>query len=153
MYHYHEFKFCYLKKLKLFSIRVKELFEPIVLKKKKKTGFALFKSILLRNQSLSNARWFYGKKSKIGKRNLYLTEDWLSRNNIWCAVGNHNYMNHECAEGFLDSNFNEAGFDKILNFQENCPKFYIFTNILVFRFNCNFLHHLLLPYKFHDRDM
>ena len=29
-----EFKLCYLKNLKLFSIRVKELFEPIVLRRK-----------------------------------------------------------------------------------------------------------------------
>ena len=31
MYCYLEFKLCYLKNLKSFSIRVKELFEPIVL--------------------------------------------------------------------------------------------------------------------------
>ena len=61
-----------IKNLKLFSIRVKELFEPIVLKKKKKDKqvFALFRSIILRYQSLSNARWFYGKKCKIGKGKL-----------------------------------------------------------------------------------
>ena len=38
---YLEFKLHYLKNLKLFSIRVKELFEPIVLRKKV-MGFALF---------------------------------------------------------------------------------------------------------------
>ena len=32
-------------------------------------------SIFLRNRSLSDARWFYGKKCKIGKRNLYVTEN------------------------------------------------------------------------------
>ena len=62
MYCYHEFKLRYLKNQKLFSIRVKELFEPIVLqkkKKKKKKGdefFAHFKGIFLSNRSLSNAR-------------------------------------------------------------------------------------------------
>ena len=30
--------------------------------KKRRRGFALFKGIFLRNQSLSNARWFYQKK-------------------------------------------------------------------------------------------
>ena len=46
MYCYLEFKLCYLKSLKLFSIRVKELFEPIVLRKKKVAGFfVLFKRI------------------------------------------------------------------------------------------------------------
>ena len=34
---------------------------------KKVTYFALFLSIFLRNQSLSNVRWFYGKKRKIGR--------------------------------------------------------------------------------------
>ena len=38
---YLEFKLHYLKNLKLFSIRVKELFEPIVLRKKG-DGFLLF---------------------------------------------------------------------------------------------------------------
>ena len=41
VYCYLEFKLRYLKKLKLFSIRVKELFEPIVLRKKG-DGFLLF---------------------------------------------------------------------------------------------------------------
>ena len=50
VYCYLEFKLRYLKNLKLFSIRVKELFEPIVLWKKA-MGFALFKSPCLRNRS------------------------------------------------------------------------------------------------------
>ena len=66
MYCYLEFKLHYLKNLKSFSIRIKELFEPIVLGKRRQV-FALFKSIFLRNLSLSKARWFYSKKCKIGK--------------------------------------------------------------------------------------
>ena len=42
VYSYHEFKLRYLKNHKLFSIRVKELFEPIVLRKKKAMGFCPF---------------------------------------------------------------------------------------------------------------
>ena len=72
--------FAILKKLKLISIRVKELFEPIALGKKGDGFLALFKSIFLRNRSLSNARWFYSKKRKIRKGNLYLTENRLGRN-------------------------------------------------------------------------
>ena len=71
MYCYHEFKLRYLKNHKLFSIRVKELFEPVVLQKKKKKKrrvFALFKSIFLRNRSLSNARYFYGKNANLGRK-------------------------------------------------------------------------------------
>ena len=111
MYCYLEFKPCSLINLKLFSVRVKELCEPIVLQKKKKkkkklTVFTLFKRILLRKRSLSNARQFYGKKAKLGRKICILTENWLSRNEILCAAGNHNYMSHMCAKGFLDSNFN-----------------------------------------------
>ena len=75
MYCYLEFQLCYLKKLKLFSIRVKELFEPNVWQKKGNRFLLFFKSIFLRNRSLSNTWWFYGKKRKIGKGNLHLTEN------------------------------------------------------------------------------
>ena len=92
MYCYLEFKLFCLKNLNFFSIRVKELFGPIVLPKKV-TSFALFKSIFLRNRSLSNARWFYSKKHKIWfKGYLYLTENQLRRNKMWCAADNHNYV-------------------------------------------------------------
>ena len=104
MYCYHEFKLRYLKNQKLFSIRLKYLFEPIVLQKKRRQVFVLSKSIFLRNRSLSNARWFYGKKHKIGKGNLYLTENWLSSNEMCCAADNHNYMCHTCAKELLDLN-------------------------------------------------
>ena len=40
-----------------------------------------------------------------------------------CAAGNHNYMSHICAEGFINSNFNYAVIDKISNFQEIAPNF------------------------------
>ena len=69
--------------------------------KKMPTGFALFKSIFLRSRSLSNARWFYGKKHKIGKGNLYSTENWSGGNEIRCAEDNHNYICHTCVKGFL----------------------------------------------------
>ena len=55
MYCYHEFKLGYLKSQKLFSIRAKEIFEPIVAEKRRRV-FALFKNIFLRNRSLSSVR-------------------------------------------------------------------------------------------------
>ena len=73
MYYYLEFKLCYLKNLKLFSRRVKELFEPIVLRKKKGDGFLLlffffFFTIFLRNRSLSNAIGDFAiKNAKLGR--------------------------------------------------------------------------------------
>ena len=56
-----------LKNLNSISIRVKELFEPIVSSKKCET-FALFISIYMSNRSLSNARWFYAKNAKLGMK-------------------------------------------------------------------------------------
>ena len=91
----------------MFSIRVKELFEPIVLRKKG-DGFLLF----LKAFSWETDLWvtlgdFTAENKKIGKGNLYLTENWLSWNEICCAADNHNNMCHTCAKEFLDSNFNK----------------------------------------------
>ena len=74
--------------------------------KKRRRDLALFISIFLRNRSLSDARWFCGKKHKIGKENLYLTENRLSWNVMCCASDNHNYMCHTCAKEFSNSSFN-----------------------------------------------
>ena len=90
---------------------------------KRRRVFALFKSIFLRNRSLSNARLFYGKKRKIGKGNLSLIENRLSWNEMCCAAGNHNYMCHTYAKEFLESNLNQAVIDKISNFHEFAPNF------------------------------
>ena len=62
--------------------------------KKRQWVFALFKSISLRNRSLSKARWFCCKKHKIGKGNLCLTENRFSRNEMWCTVDNDSYTCH-----------------------------------------------------------
>ena len=90
----------------MFSIRVKELFEPIVLRKKG-DGFLLFLKVI----SWETDLWvtpgdFTVKKRKIGKRNLSLTENQLSSTEMCCAADNHNYMCHTCAKECLDSNFN-----------------------------------------------
>ena len=42
------------------------------------------------------------KKGQIGKGYLYLTENWLGRNNIWCAEDSHSHWCHICSKGFLD---------------------------------------------------
>ena len=42
---------------------------------------------------------------------------------MWCAAGNHNYMSHVCAKGFLDLNFNQAVIDKISNLLEIAQNF------------------------------
>ena len=52
------------------------------------------------------ARWFYDKKRKLGKENLYLTENQLSGNEMWYVADiTIICVTYACAKGFLDSNF------------------------------------------------
>ena len=62
--------------------------------KKSRRVLALFISIFLRNRFLNTARWFCGKKHRIGKGNLYLNENPLSKNEIWCVTDDHTDMCH-----------------------------------------------------------
>ena len=132
---------CYLKNLKLFSIRMKEYLSlgPIGLQKSA-DGFLSFKSIFLRNTAL----WvtlgdFTLKRAKLGDR--YLTENRFGRNEIWCA------------KRFLDSNFNFAVINKISIFQEIAPNFEYSWKLQCFKYNWNFLDQLLLRYKSYGREM
>ena len=115
--------------------------------------------LFLRSFSWKTELWvtlgdFNGKKSEIGKGNLYLTKNPLRRNEIWCAAGNHNYMSHLCAKGFSDSNLNYTVIDKISNFQEIVPYFTYSQKIVIFKsIIVTFLDQLLLPYKFCGKDM
>ena len=88
---------------------------------------------------------------------MYLTESRLSTNEMWCVADNYNYyMCYICAKGVLDSKFSYAVIDKISNFHDSCPKFYIFTKIVVFKkYNWDFfyIYQMLLPYKCCDWDM
>ena len=56
----------FLRSLKLFSVRVNELFEPTVFRKKA-TSFCSFLKVFSweTKWSLSNARWFYAKNAKL----------------------------------------------------------------------------------------
>ena len=101
--------------------------------KKRRRVLALFISIFLRNQSLSDARWFYGKKCKIGKGNLYLTEIWLSWNEMCCASDNHNYMCHICAKEIFKFELQLSSYWQNIKFSWYCPKFHIITKIIIFQ--------------------
>ena len=133
MYCYLEFKISYLKNLKLFSIKSKRIIWAYSFVKKRRRVLALFISIFLRNRSLSDARWFCGKKRKIGKGNLYLTENRLSWNVMCCSSDNCNYMCHTCAKEFLNPSFNLRSFCQNIKFSRYCPKFPIFTNFVIFQ--------------------
>ena len=71
---------------------------------------------------------FTVKKLKIGKGNLYLTENRLSGNEMYCAADNHKNMCHICAKELLDSNFNQSVIYKITNFNEITPNSHIHKN-------------------------
>ena len=158
MYCYLEFKLRYLKNLKLFSIRVKEFFEPLILQKqtKNKKGqvFALFKNIFLRNRSLSNTTWFCSKKHKIGKINLHLTENRLSSQITLCKADNHNYMCHIWAKRIFRFELWLISYWQNINFFTKLPQFDILTKIVIFKVSLEFfLEQMFLPYKFHGRNM
>ena len=121
--------------------------------KKRRWVLTLFISIILRNRSLSDARWFYGKKRKIGKGNLYVTENRLSWNKMYCASDNHNFVYHTCAKEFLNSSFNHAVIDKISHFHDIAPNFTFSQKLQFFKYIYIFLDQLLHPYKFYGGDM
>ena len=90
---------------------------------------------------------FTAKNGKSGKRNLYVTENQLRRDKIWCeADNNNNSMCHICAKELYDLNFNQAVIYKISNFNKIAPN-------LTYKYNWNLLDQLFLSYKFHGRDM
>ena len=62
------------------------------------------------------------------------------------------YVSHMC-KIFLDSNFNEAVIDKISNFHEIAPNSTYSHESEFLKYICNFLDQLLLPNKFHGRDL
>ena len=67
---------------------------------------------------------------------------------MWCAVGNHDVQ-----KDFLDSSFNYAVIDKILNFQEIAPNFTFSQKSYFLKYNWNFLDQMLLHYKLCGRYM
>ena len=80
----------------------------------------------------TNARWFYSKKRKIGKGNLYLTEHRLSWNEMCCASDNHNYMCHTCVNDFFRFELELSSYWQNINFFTKLPQ------IPHIHINCNF---------------
>ena len=116
--------------------------------KKSRWVYALFKSIFLRNQSFSSARWFYSKKKRqIGKGNLYLTENQFSRNEIWCVLVNHNHIRHICTKGFLALKLQWSRYWQIIIFLTTLPQ------IPHSHKNCNFKSIIGFFRPFYDSDM
>ena len=96
--------YCPLKNLKLFSIKVKKLFEPIVLRRKADCFLLFLKAFPWETDLWVTLGDFTVKNVKLGRK--IWTENGLSKNKSLCTADNHNYMYHICAKGFLDSKFN-----------------------------------------------
>ena len=118
---------------------------------KRRQVFASFKSIFLRNRSMSNAGWFCAKNTKLRRDIImYLNKiDWVETKFsvrriitiIWatCVKKNSQYLN-----------FNEATIGKIsIFFFKKLPQIsHIHKHFNFFKYNWNCLDHLLLPFNF-----
>ena len=58
-----------------------------------------------------------------------------------------------CAKGFLDSDFNEAVFDKKANFQEIASNLTYSQTFYFLKYDWKLTDQLLLPYKFNGSDV
>ena len=68
----------------------------------------------------------------MGKGNLYLTKNRLYWNEMCCASDNHNYMCHMCKRIFKFE-LQLSSYSQNIKFSQYCPKFHIFTNIVIFQ--------------------
>ena len=50
-----------------------------------------------------------------------------------CTSDNHNYMCHTCAKEFLKFKLYLSSYWQNIKFSRYCPKFHIFTNIVIFQ--------------------
>ena len=121
--------------------------------KKSRRVLALFINIFLRNRSLSDARWFYGKEWKIGKGNLYLTENRLS----WTKCSVLHIITITCVTHVQKNFWIRASIKQLLaKYQistilpqiSHFHKYRNFSSIFA-----TFLDQLLHLYKFRVRDM
>ena len=63
----------------------------------------------------------YSKAFSLWRWQKYHHRGTLSRNKMWRAADNDNYMCHICAKGLFELNFDYAVIDKISNFHEIIP--------------------------------
>ena len=98
--------FAILKKQKLFSIRVNELFEPVVLRKKGDRFLLFLKAFFWETDLWVTLGDFTVKKQKYWEGKSVFNWKSIKLNEMYCAADNSNYMCHTYAKEFLDSNFN-----------------------------------------------
>ena len=108
----------------------------------------------MRNRSLSNAGWFYGKKRKIGKGNFYSTENQLRGNVKWCLqIISIICITYVQKKFKIRSFMIKAVIYKISNFNEIAQISHIHKNRIFQSIIGTFWDQPLLPYKFHGKDI
>ena len=76
---------------------------------------------------------FAVKKRKIGKGNLYLTENRLSWNVMCCASANHNYYVSHMCKRIIKFELQLRSYWQNIKFSWYWAKFPIFTNFVIFQ--------------------
>ena len=94
--------------MKLFSVRVKELFEPICLRKKEADGFLLLLKAFLWETYLWLTLGDFMLKTQICEGKFVFNWKSIEWKRFWCTAHNRNESCHICVKEFLDSNFNWA---------------------------------------------
>ena len=100
--------------------------------KKRRRVSALFISIFLRNRSLSDVRWFYGKKRKTGRGTVFNWKSIKLKRNMLCFILSQLYVSHMCKRIFKFE-LQLSNYWQNTKFSRYCPKFHIFTKIVIFQ--------------------
>ena len=129
----HWIQSCYLKNLKLVSIRVKELFDPLVLRRKRLRVFAPFFKHLFENRSLSNARWFCAKNLKLGRESVINLKVDSAQTKFAVWENNNSYMSNMCAQKESETWTWIKQLWAKYRFFKKLSKFHILTKIVFFK--------------------
>ena len=140
--------------MKLFSTRVKELFDPIVMPEKRRRVFALFESIFMRtNLSITLGNFSLQNANLRREICIQLKTDlketgfamWKIIIVIWVTCVQKNSQIRTFIQGLL------AKYQFF--FQEIAPIFHIIAQILFSKYNWQLIDQLYLPYKFRGSSM
>ena len=101
---------------------------PVSQKRRRQPFFFFFLDSLSAQMNVPNTK-FSGKTTK----HLNHNASTLSWNEVCCASDNHNYMFHTCANEFFKFELQLSSYWQSIKFSRYCPKFHIFTKIVIFQ--------------------
>ena len=96
---------------------------------KRRRVLALFISISLRNRSLSDARW---KMQNWEGKSVFNWKSIKLKRNVMCFRYSQLYVSHVCKR-ILKFELQFSSYWQNIKFSRYCPKFHIFTNIVIFQ--------------------